>query len=54
MGSVARADTPIRLKVVYKTPHNLLAEFTRSRIRDAAAHLLKLGRALDETIGGTR
>ncbi len=30
MGSVARADTPIRLKVVYKTPHNLLAEFTRS------------------------
>lgn len=31
-----------------------LAEFTRNRIRDAAAHLLKLGRALDETIGGAR
>lgn len=31
-----------------------LAEFTRSRIRDAAAHLLKLGRALDDTIGRAR
>lgn len=31
-----------------------LAEFTRSRIRDSAAHLLKLGRAVDAAIGAGR
>lgn len=31
-----------------------LAEFTRSRIRDAAGHLLKIGQAVDKTMGAGR